>query len=309
MGPPGCPSETAFFRAVALRTDRARLAAPNESARSFAVTVQSTSDGSVGTLRIVGTDGAIASRDVNGSDCAEVTSALTLIVALAIDPEASLLPVTQPPAPVAVTEPVPPATSISGPRVPPTTKMNGSDKRPRSLVWSLGADVAAQLGLVPAAGFGGDAFVDVAPSGDGAFVPSFRLAFEGDRAAPSFAGPIGATLTWWTARLAACPLRPRLGGTSRLALCGDFAAGVLRSRGVGLDQTATETHPWVASGVEARFDWFATHGLFFSVTARALVPLHRYPFYYQTPGDAQTSAYEMTAVSGSLDLGAGYAFR
>jgi hypothetical protein len=317
--PSGCPSALQFLQELGLRTERARLAAPDEPARRFAATIGTSGAGSAGRLEIEGTDGVVTSREVTGSDCVEVASALTLVAALAIDPQASLMPRAEllagtstaapepeapEPAPAFV---APAAPSAAGERpdgvsAPPAATPPG----PARVAWSAGATLGGTFGLVPSAALGGGVFAGFAPDADDPLVPSFRLGVLAAFASPAFSGSIGADLSWWVSRLEVCPLRPLLVSPLRLELCADFDAGVLRSTGTGLDHPDSTTSAWLAPGAVARLVFSPGGGSFVELAGGVVVPLRQYPFYYQVPGAPQTSLYEMPPVAATLALGAGY---
>ena len=90
--PAGCPDEAAFTGQITARTQRARLAAAGEVARTFSVTISPARGARArGKLVIDDPRGPSASRAVSGT-CEEVVSALGLVAALAIDPRASTAP-------------------------------------------------------------------------------------------------------------------------------------------------------------------------------------------------------------------------
>jgi hypothetical protein len=313
--PPGCPSAAQFLQELALRTERARLAAPGEVARRFVASVGVTAAGSSGRLEIQGTDGAVARREVTGHDCVEVTSALTLVAALAIDPQASLMPRAELLAGTTVApeaSPVFPMQAVPAPDVaaPPWQRPEDpTAPRAATPVWSLGAALGSLVGAMPSVALGGGAFVGFAPDADDPLVPSFRVGALAEFASPSFAGGIGADVSWWVSRLEACPLRPRLASTFAVELCAAVDAGVFHSIGRGLDHTEGATRGWLAPGAEARLVWAPAVGPFVEIGGGAVVPVRRYPLYYQAPGAPETGVWEMPRVAGTLALRAGWGFR
>src|SRR5262249_41943880 len=90
--PKGCPTESAFVAEIEARTARARIVRSGDAVRSFIVTVREEQGRSVGDLVIVDPRTSTATRRLGGASCAEVTSALALVTALAIDPKASMEP-------------------------------------------------------------------------------------------------------------------------------------------------------------------------------------------------------------------------
>src|SRR5512136_1399882 len=86
--PTGCPDATAFMHSLRERTTRFREAAPDEQARGFLVRVKAVGSAFSGRLEIRSPDGPTAVRNVEAAVCDEVSSALALITALTIDPNA-----------------------------------------------------------------------------------------------------------------------------------------------------------------------------------------------------------------------------
>ena len=87
--PPGCPNSLQFFWLVRSRTDRVRLAAVTELAVPISVDLLPNATGVVGTLGLPPVGGELFQRRVEARSCAEVVVALSLIVALAFDPDAA----------------------------------------------------------------------------------------------------------------------------------------------------------------------------------------------------------------------------
>jgi hypothetical protein len=87
----GCPDEASFLARVQERTERARRAGEGEQARTFRVELGDAPHPS-GTATVV--DGACTegTRSVDAGTCDEVADALSLIVALALDPHAHAPP-------------------------------------------------------------------------------------------------------------------------------------------------------------------------------------------------------------------------
>jgi hypothetical protein len=101
--PSDCPGEAAFLDQVRARTAKARVAAASEKARTFAVRLAHEGRSIHGRLAIEESASQTEIREITGERCAEVVSALALITALAVDPQASTAPParlpTAPPAP------------------------------------------------------------------------------------------------------------------------------------------------------------------------------------------------------------------
>ena len=88
----GCPDAAEFGGEVRGRASRARLADPGERARTFTVRITRAGRTFRGPLEVRETAGDSSARDVSGASCAEVASALALVTALAIDPQAATAP-------------------------------------------------------------------------------------------------------------------------------------------------------------------------------------------------------------------------
>src|SRR5882672_7665894 len=91
--PPACPGADRFLDEIAARTSRARPAQPGERATTLTVVIKEVAGGDKGTLQLQSADGATSARQVSAADCEQVVSALALMTALAIDPNAVTDPV------------------------------------------------------------------------------------------------------------------------------------------------------------------------------------------------------------------------
>src|SRR5689334_23382485 len=85
----GCPSESAFMTGVRARTSRVRWVSEGERARVFVVTLSQTDKESSGHLVVRLPNESESERDVTGDTCEEVASALALMAALSVDPDAA----------------------------------------------------------------------------------------------------------------------------------------------------------------------------------------------------------------------------
>src|SRR4249920_705061 len=98
----GCPDALGFFWYVRARTQRVRLAAQGETADLAKISIVRSGPRSVGTLELPPFEGRPFSREVEAPTCADVVLALSLVVALAYDPDATTTfpsTVTAPPGP------------------------------------------------------------------------------------------------------------------------------------------------------------------------------------------------------------------
>jgi hypothetical protein len=330
--PASCPGEERFLQAVSARTTKLRLAFAGEPARRFVVTVEGDAARASGALAIVGVDGSSTHRDVGTGACEEVVSALALVTALAIDPDA----VTEPSPPPATSstpgmnaaavpasgaavegsappvEMAPPSSVVYVPPVAPPALAAGASAgppRPSFLRWEAGGAALTWLGMVSTPAFGGGIFVGAAPRESGRWSPSARLSLFALSASPTFLNGIGSDLFWGTARLDACVTwnaRSELG----LGGCAAFDAGLLRSRGTVVDNPEVATRPWLAPGALGRLEWTLGGALVLEATAGVTFPIRRYPFSYRPTPDGDTVTLDsLPALAGLVELGAGYRFR
>src|SRR5438045_2809080 len=94
--PGDCPSAAGFFAQVAARTALARTAAPGERTRELVIVIAHVAGGSMGTLQLTAADGASSTRSVSAAQCEQVVTALALMTALAVDPNASVAAIPEP---------------------------------------------------------------------------------------------------------------------------------------------------------------------------------------------------------------------
>ncbi len=162
-------------------------------------------------------DGALVGEralHVEGDDCEPLVAAASLVIALAIDPEAATRPT---PAPAPATE-APRAAPIAAP-APPRAPSRAPRLRPRGEV-SLGPYAA--LGVVPALAVGValDALVPVSAR--------WGLAL-GARWLPAVSSRAGAVDFGWAALRAGACWAPVVAPAGALRVCADVRAGILRA--------------------------------------------------------------------------------
>ncbi|HLK35581.1 MAG TPA: hypothetical protein VKU41_02435, partial [Polyangiaceae bacterium] len=117
----GCPDQAAFVARVRARTARAALVAPGTGpgdVRAFDVEVAA-GDPARGRLTLRGPHHAEGTRRVQAATCDEVVDALALVVALAIDPRAPVIPATPPTTTAPGPDSSPPPAANPAPPTPP----------------------------------------------------------------------------------------------------------------------------------------------------------------------------------------------
>ncbi len=336
----GCPDEARFLQGVTARTERIRRAAEGEPARAFVIAVTRDTSTVRGVLVIAGLDGAVSRREVTGDSCEEVTSALALITALAVDPLAATAPVPPPaapgpsssgaagegasaspssdaPSPASATvdrvarpaqplrSPAEPHAATSPEAAAPARASAGPAERTR---WALGGEGQSVAGLVPGWGIGGGVFLDATGLAHGALVPSFRASLFALATRAALAGAIGAQLEWFVGRLEACPLRFAWSSEFALSICAALDAGVLRSRGFGLETNGTQVRPWLAPDALGRVAWSPPGAFFIEAGGGLMAPVTRYSFSFQQSGETE-ALRRIPAVAPTLELDAGYRFQ
>jgi len=271
--PAGCPDGRAFVLQVSGRT--ARFRSSDDSPRAFVVELTVT-DGARGRLTTIDGD-ARATRELHGDTCEEVVSALALVAALAIDPNASTLPVT--PAPPLVVTPA------AAPPPPPSPM-----PRRKALPWhlDLGFGVEATGAVSPS-----DVLVGLGPFVEGsvdlgAFAPALRLSL---RAAPARASPVESGGTahfgWWLVTAEACVrwslVRDSSGRTFAVAPCARAGVGMLRVDGSDVFSPRGEGRAWLDLGSLVRVRWAPLRIGFIELTGGAVFPLTRDRFHFDNP--------------------------
>ncbi len=225
-----------------------------------------------------------------------MVSALALMTALAVDPDASTAPM--PPvaapvkAPVVKTPPVPPRAEK---RAPPLVQ------HPTSTKWRARVGVALE-------GLGG-----VAP--DPMLV--VRPLLEIDRESASASSALRLTAGWGRetvgqtaeftlldARVEGCPFRVRPSRTLRISPCLALDVGRLEAAGVALTPAETVHRPWVAPGAVARLEWEIVNVLVVEVGGELFVPLERDRFFV----DQDTTLHRTPFVAGGVEAAVSASF-
>jgi hypothetical protein len=311
----GCPSEAQFVSEVTARVTRPVRFGAEGAAVQMVVTLFPSGEQVTGKLEVSRATSEPTHRDFTASSCEEVGSALALVAALSLDPNArtDALPVraasTEPAtaAPVAVVPPPqaaqPPqaaAATPAAPASPSPTPVNNT----RYGYW---------------VGMAGSGVVGAAPKPLGLLGLSLGLRGVRDRLlSPSLQlsplwGKTGVTgpassqgeFTWALGRLELCPVSVPLSEPLRLDPCATVEVGRLTARGA--DATVvpvTVERWWVAPGatlsLHAHFDsWFVRAG------ASALFPATRDEFVFREP---DRSVHQASPVVAAVSLGLGIQF-
>ena len=271
-----CPEEAEVRSMVAARLGYDPFSA--SAARIVVVRLTRRGAAVVGHFEEHGDDGReTGTRDISSAkgDCQEVVSALSIAVAIDIDPLSATRPptpatsaTTSPAAPMSAAPPasLPPPPSAQAPPaavpVPPREKPVGSDlpwqlRAGGGAVVAVGAAPSVDAGLVIYAGVR-RGMLSVALEGRADF-PVSAQAVDG--------GSVSASLAM--ASLVPCIHRAILRG------CAVAGVGVLRGAGAGVTNPQEDTKPYVAMGGRLGIEAKVTGPLFFDAHADALLAATR----------------------------------
>jgi hypothetical protein len=234
-----CADRSAFIEQIRSRTDRLRDARPDEPARTVEVTLTEVPGGVSGYLRTRTPDGAESERTIQGSSCANVVSALALIVALAVDPEASTAPrrAARPPA----QRPPPPA------RLPPP-----APAPTRGPGWGLGFQASVRTAVAPDPLFAIGGYLKLELRSGPLSGGSAKLAVQHGRQTARVVGGSG-EIAWTDAHIDGCPWGFQFTRALSLAPCLGFDGGVVTVSGVeDTPNPDSVTRPWLSIGALAR---------------------------------------------------------
>ncbi len=295
--PDGCPDASEFERRVRARIVRARLAEPNEMARTFRVIVQSKPERSVARVQFVDADGAEVSRTIGADTCTEVVDAIALVTALAMEARAGAeqtAPNASEPPPLEPAPP-PPARAIE-PAAPPRATE-------RELRWDAGLGLTLASGYAPSLAPGLRLFVEAAPS-----FWSVRLsATHSDSGKVSVEGR-RARLRYWGGRLEGCPIRVALGDWLFGSPCAGIDGGALEGQGLpseGIVATREVTEPWLAAALIARIQAEIERFLLVEAELDARFPLFRHEFVFERP---VRELHQVPVVAFGAAIGVGFRF-
>ncbi|HEY4158943.1 MAG TPA: hypothetical protein VGM29_12630, partial [Polyangiaceae bacterium] len=270
-----CDASSSFAARLEQRSRRLRPALASEPAIDFSLELGSTGRALSGRLRVRERDGNETERVVTGASCDEVLSALALIAAVLVDPNAlseraQTQPAAQPEPAVARSEP--PAGA------------------PPKRSWAFGAGVGAGVegAIAPDVAFTSSAQLEAALGGDGILSPRVALAVH-QSFPDTVTTPAGLAHFRWTAlRVSGCPLRYPSSGPWALRPCLLFDAGRLEVAGdrTYLQDTARVT--WFALGGVAHAELRPIPPLSFGLDAGFVAPFVRDTFFFAPGGGAET---------------------
>ncbi len=321
--PNECPNAAAFYDAVSARTDHVRPAVGEEPRLDVTVRVTRDARGFAGEVREVVNGKESAVRSMDGQTCKEVVEALSLTVALSIDPNAHA------PAPKPPSTPAPSPVTSRGtssqtqnssekcrePPVenPPEVASEGLTERPSAALPVGGAATPLHLEiglgvlgtLVDTAGFslGGGLFASVLRESSASTSSSFQVALA--FASTGFPNsPSDHRARFGALSLDACPWRRRFSDVE-LAPCALASLGVLEVTGRGVSDAKTVDRAWFSAGLDGQLSWLLGHGWAFEGALGGTVPLVRRRYF---TSDAEHVVAQTPVVSPLVRLGLGFRF-
>jgi hypothetical protein len=300
-----CPSQPAFEQAVRQRTRSWTAVAKDLAHRTFSVSLSNDGASWTGRLLIDRGGQVPSTRTVSGDSCEEVAEAMALVVAVAIDPRATLsAPETEArtePAEVSVREAVQETVAEAEPRVEVVRTAPNVRTAPSSR-WrtGLGAQVALQQGPAPGILWTLPPFVELRLDRPDAPDPVFRLSVGRGADEEDSADGATARFTWTFARAEACGAWDA--GDFRFVPCVMAEGGALRGASRGVDRPRAESRPWFVLGLVGRGQWFLTPGFFLEAQGSLGTPVVRDRFYLEP--DATVHDVPFLTWGGAVGLGA-----
>lgn len=236
--PAECPNREAFVDQVTARTALVHVTEP--ATVRWSVVLNAEGGRHVGKLRVVVAEGTESVRTIRAATCDEVVSAVALVAALSVDPDAR----TQPKAP-----PRAPTPPVSRPAPQPAAKRPPEDRS--RLHWDFGEHAQWQTGVVPGGGASLRLFAGVRLGDAG---PSFRVAASRTSPAVVRTAEGRAEISWWAARLELSPFTWVPSRRLRFVPTGSFEAGALHAQGLDVAVTRATTRPWLALELGVRIE-------------------------------------------------------
>ena len=285
----GCGASGSFATRIMQRSSRLQLATTAERAIDFSLTIGRDGRAITGELGVHELDGTETVRSVAGASCDEVLSALALIAAVLVDPNA-------------LREPSPPLADHVEP--PPVPRPPSPSRR-----WGFGAGVGFGLesGVVTHSLFGESAQLEAALGGEGLVSPRFALAWVAGLPDEVRFTAGTAHVSWSTARASGCPLRLPIYRSLTLRPCAAFDVGRLRVSGDERSfQPTSQRVLWLALGAVGHFELRPISPLLFGLDAGIVLPLSRDRFYFDR--ETPDNTLRIPGIGFTLRLGVGVSF-
>jgi hypothetical protein len=281
-----CSSEKAFAREVRARVRRPISWVERDAETLIVVKLTAGEAAAVGSVEVLRLSAPPTRRDFDAHTCAEVSSALALVVALTLDPNANLEPL----------ESVAPAAS-------PVARRPAAARQPERGTSSsrlyVGPAAGAASGYVPGGLVTFGAVLGWRTLRRGWFTPGLQLTPQWAETGTTGPAVASATFSWAIVRLDACPVHLKLARHWGLVPCISGEAGRVSASGrsESIDVPEAATRPWGAAGGSLLLRYNASPW-FGSVSSTLLAPMTRDEWVFLQP---KTAIHETPAlVSGAL---------
>jgi hypothetical protein len=281
--PAECPSRVEFSALVGART---KAWPASTSPFAVAVTIQKEPDALVGRVTFERA-GQSTPRELRAASCAELAEALSLIVAILVDPQAQ--------------DPPPPPSSKPLPPPPSSVPVPAAAPPPRPLWFSAGLEAVFATAVTGAVEVGGRLFVGLGRGEDSLLASSVRLSFA--HAASHEVSPasgLRADFSLDTGRLDACIARVAHGGLS-LEPCPFFELGRVQAVGLHPDGDVTSNDTWAALGLVLRPSFTLWHRLVLGGALGVSLPVTRYRYAFT--GESELTHTASVGLDAALGLG------
>jgi hypothetical protein len=287
--PPDCATAEAFYEAVRARTERARTVREGEAGVRVVVRLNRVGTRAHGELRVIGEHGESDTRRVDGGTCTEVVEALSLTVALAVDPTAMLGPAEHAVEPAQPAPPPPP---------PPPPPPDLPAEPPGELEVRLALHGGGMGQVTPFVSFGGDVSVRVVAPWRAA--SSFGVGlrrYQNDLFRAADNASMRATLI----ALTACPKRFGDAHAFTLEPCALGLGGWLGATGRGVEERTKVVRSYFALGAVLLGSAPIAAGLSVELEGGLVVPLVKRRYVLSNP-ERQVGETPSIAALGSLGL-------
>lgn len=301
--PGNCPADAAFRAEIRARTPRLDQPPPDGGRHTYAAKLREDGSRFVGELTITDPDGTSGVRQVVGDRCDDAASALALIIAIGIDPNASTAPA--PAAPPSRRPPTRPQALPPQPSPPPPAAprvVAPSPVRPASWAWSAAFDGLLLGGVAPDPSLGAAIGVEAAPPAGRAWSPAFRVGLAYADNALTGGADRDAAFQWIAVPLALRLLNVRFGERVWVAPWLTADMGVIRARGRAVAEPQQQTRLWLDVAATGRTTVTLGHGWFVEGSLSAVVPIARHAFVFEEP---RILVYDIPAVTWRAGLGGG----
>jgi len=261
QGIASCPSEVELLAEVQRRAPHAERVATAPDEVNARLRVTALGERYRGTADIETNDGT-THREVEAAECAEVMRALALILAIALDSDASTSRLQASP-------PVEPP-KTAAPRL-------GSSAESLAVWWAAGAGIGLAGGVAPTPAVAETVFLELGRGHHPGWSANFRVA--GVHAHGSATARAGAAdFDLLALRLSSCPYR--LGATIVLSGCLSFDWGRLQGSGTNTVAGRATAARWLGPGALVNAALHVLPWLRLQLELGALLPLARDRFYF-----------------------------